>query len=42
LKKRIQLISLNELADTHYNAAFKLFATPQKEKQKAFEVTPKI
>jgi hypothetical protein len=38
LEKRIQLISLNELADTPYNAVFKLFATHQKEKQKAFEL----
>ena len=38
LEKRIQLISLNELADTPYNATFKLFATHQKEKQKAFEL----
>jgi hypothetical protein len=38
VEQRIQLISLNELADTHYNATFKLFATHQKEKQKAFEL----
>ncbi len=38
LEKRIQLISLNELADKPYNAVFKLFATHQKEKQKAFEL----
>ena len=31
-EKRIQLISLNELADKPYNAVFKLFATHQKEK----------
>jgi len=38
LEKRIQLISLNELADEPYNAVFKLFATHRKEKQKAFEL----
>jgi hypothetical protein len=38
LEKRIQLISLNELAEIPYNTAFKLFATHQKEKQKAFEL----
>ena len=32
LEKRIQLISLNELADEPYNAVFKIFATHQKEK----------
>ncbi len=37
-EKRIQLISLNELADEPYNAVFKLFATHRKEKQKAFEL----
>ena len=38
LEKRIQLISLNELADEPYNAAFKIFATHQKEKHKAFRL----
>jgi hypothetical protein len=37
-EKRIQLISLNELTDKPYNAVFKVFATHQKEKQKAFEL----
>jgi len=38
LVKRIQLISLNELADEPYNAVFKVFATHLKEKQKAFKL----
>jgi hypothetical protein len=35
--KNIFLISLNELADTPYNAWFKVFATQKSQKQKAFQ-----
>ena len=38
LERRIQLISLNELADKPYNAVFKIFATHKREKQKAFKL----
>ena len=38
LERRIQLISLNELADEPHNAGFKVFATHLKEKQKAFKL----
>ncbi|MDM8567763.1 hypothetical protein QUF74_19215 [Candidatus Halobeggiatoa sp. HSG11] len=38
LEKRVQLISLNKLADKPHNAAFKIFATHQREKYKAFKL----
>ena len=41
LEQRIQLISLNELADEPYNAVFKLFATHQIEKAKALNALEK-
>ena len=41
LERRATLIVLNDLADTPYNAAFKIFASRRREAKKAFETLDK-